>query len=759
MAGGNGVRTVAHVIHSLGSGGAESVLVDLAQAAGDTGLRMVVVGLSDARDGNDLDRRTVPMLRRHGVTVYELHARRYNPTLALTVARILRAEHADVVHTHLKHADFIGGIAARLARIPSVSTLHVIDAPTSRAHRLRLALAVRARSLSSTVIALSTEQLRWYHSVSSDSRITLIPNGVVEPEVTVHAAELRAALDVPDGTALAVCVSLMRPEKGHAGLLDALRLLPPEPPLVVALAGDGPLLPQIRARVESDPLLQNRVRVLGFRTDVPDLLAAADFVVHPSLADALPTALISALAAGRPVVATEVGGIPDIVGPDCGALVTPGDPKALADGIALLAAAQRDGLGRAARQRYEETFSANIWVSRLSEVYQRAITRRVVLVEFPPSGGLFQFALQLGEALARAGERVELVTGPRPELDSREPGCRVRSLLPTWHPSAGSDAPELWRRARRGVRAARHTAAWAVLIGYLLLKRPDVVLWSEWRFPTDGWGVHLVRRLLPHATLALVAHEPRVLVEQAGKDGLYKTSATMNCALALAYSDLDVVFVLGDSAREAVMQTWPVTAPVSVIPHGDEGIFARDIPDASATAPIALCFGTITAYKGIDALLQSWPAVRAEVPDARLVIVGALSADVDEAALRASAEQPGVRLDPGYVPIAEVAGRFADARCVVLPYTRSSQSGVVHLAHTLHRPVVATRVGDIPAVVNDGVSGLLVEPGDRSALTQALVRLLTDSELAGRLGNAGAAALAKGATWDQVAEQVLSGYR
>lgn len=766
------VLTVAHVIHSLGAGGAEAVLVDLARAAPAAGLRMVVIGLSDAHSGDEVDRRVVPQLQRHGVVVHEMHGARYDPRQTFAVARILRAEAVDIVHTHLKHADLVGGAAARLAGVPSVSTLHVIDTPTSKGHRIRLAAAMRARSLSSAVIALSSEQLRWYRGYAGrDNRITLLPNGVVEPEVSRDAAAIRAEVGVPDGSALAVCVSLMRPEKGHADLLDAVRRMPATVPVVVALAGDGPLLDGIRSRVESDPSLADRVRVLGFRRDVADLLAAADFVVHPSLADALPTALISALAAARPVVATNVGGIPDIVTTDAGVLVDPADPVALGAAMAEMTETVRAGgiaveaMQRAARKRYEEYFSADVWVTNLRALYERArngrdssASRRVVLVEFPPSGGLFQFSLQLGEALARAGDRVELITGPRPELDSREPGCRVHSLLPTWHPAAGAQAPDWWRRARRVVRAARHTAAWGVLIGYLVLRRPDVVMWSEWRFPSDGWAVHLVRRLLPNAVLALIAHEPRVLVEQPGHDDLYKSSPTTHRALAAAYADLDAVFVLGESARRAVLDTWPVTADVQVIPHGDEGIFAADIPGAESTRPLALCFGTITAYKGIDTLLRAWPAVLERVPDARLTIAGSFSADVDASAMRAQiAGIAGVELDARYIPLAEVPGYFARSRCVVLPYKRSSQSGVVHLAYTLQRPVVATRVGDIPDVVTEGESGLLVSPGDPDALAGALVQLLTDAEWAGRMGRAGARALARGATWDQVADRIRQG--
>ncbi|WP_232423289.1 glycosyltransferase [Mycobacterium sp. 155] len=772
--------TVAHVIHSLGAGGAEAVLVELARAAPAAGLRLVVVGLSDARSGEEVDNRVVPQLRELGATVYEMHTGRYDPTSAVTLARLLRDERVDIVHTHLKHADIVGGAAARLAHLPAVSTLHVIDIPTSRPHQLRVAAGVFARRhLSRRVIALSSAQRRWYSRYAGDAPVTVLPNGVVEPQVTRDRASIRAEIRVPEGALLALCVSLMRPEKGHAALLEAIRQLPDDLPLVVALAGDGPLLADIRSAIDSDSVLRERIRILGFRSDVSDLLSACDFVIQPSLEDALPTSLISALAAARPIVATNVGGIPDIVGPGCGLLVEPGQPAALSAAVAKMATmlrsdeAESTAMRQAGREQYERSFSAEVWVNRLRSVYEQVIgpvgaksavttqtrSRRVVLVEFPPAGGLFQFSLQLGEALAQAGDEVELITGPAPELNSRVPGCRVRSLLPTWHPTAGANVPEWWRRARRGVRAGQHTAAWAILLGYLVRTRPDVVLWSAWRFPVDGWGVRLVRKVLPRTVLGIVAHEPRPLVEQPGQNGMYKTSGATSRALAPAYADLDVAFVLGESARQTLIETWPITAPVHVIPHGDESIFASTpIAGVDTTGPVALCFGTITAYKGIDTLCDAWPTVRARVPAAELAIVGALSADVDAPALRARvAELAGVSLHTEYVPVEEVSAYFARARCVVLPYKRSSQSGVAHLAHTFARPVVATRVGDIPTVVVEGISGLLVAPDDADALADALVRLLTQPDLAQRLGESGARALTAEASWDEVASRLREG--
>ena len=131
---------VAHVIHSLGSGGAEAVLEHLAPAARAACIDIIVIGLSDAADN-----RTAVRLREAGVTVHELHRRRYDLTAVVTLARLLRSARVDVVHTHLKHADVVGGLAAGLVGRPAVSTLHVIEAaPAGR--RARRGCGWRLRS-------------------------------------------------------------------------------------------------------------------------------------------------------------------------------------------------------------------------------------------------------------------------------------------------------------------------------------------------------------------------------------------------------------------------------------------------------------------------------------------------------------------------------------------------------------------------------------------------------------------------------------
>lgn len=365
---------VSHVIHSLGPGGAENVLVELAAAAPSAGIRLQVIGLSP------VDRPVhAQSLRELGVPVVELDLPRWDPRAVPGTVAALRSFRPHVVHTHLKHADLVGAMAGSLLRLPVVSTLHVVeDAPAGALarHKRTAGLVVRRRTAART-LALSTRQREWYEELTGTDRgLVVLPNGVADPGVADadRRAAVRNELGAVDGRPLVVTASLMRPEKGHALLLDAVSQLPAELRPVVALAGDGPLRGSLEARADADPRLRDRVRFLGYRDDVPTLLTAADLVLHPSLADALPTTVMQALAVGVPVLATDVGGIPDIVGTDAGVLVPP-EPGAMAAALTRLLADDglRDRLGAAGRIRFLDRFEAVGWATRLRALYDAVL--------------------------------------------------------------------------------------------------------------------------------------------------------------------------------------------------------------------------------------------------------------------------------------------------------------------------------------------------------------------------------------------------
>ncbi len=384
---------------------------------------------------------------------------------------------------------------------------------------------------------------------------------------------------------------------------------------------------------------------------------------------------------------------------------------------------------------------------------------RICLVEFSPSGGLYQFALQMAEAYAEQGHHVELVTGSNPELRPRVPGVTLVSSLPTWHPASAIVEPPWLRKPRRLLRAALLVAAWVRLVRHLRRSRPDVVQWAEWRFAFDGWFVRLAARLCHNCVMADVAHTPRPFSEQRRSGSLYKGSPVLHRALGGAYRAMDTVFVLGESARSDLLATFPWVRSAVVIPHGDEGILVgAPLSSAEVTTEQVLFFGTLARYKGLDLLLESFALVRRWRPSARLVIAGAV-ADIDLAELKNRADAVGeVDLRPGYVPAEQVAALLDSARVVVAPYTVANQSGVVHLAQSAARPVVATDVGDLAAAVQDSVTGLIVPANDPAALCAALLTLLEDPQEAARMGMNGRNRAAAEASWAQVADAVLPIY-
>lgn len=387
---------------------------------------------------------------------------------------------------------------------------------------------------------------------------------------------------------------------------------------------------------------------------------------------------------------------------------------------------------------------------------------KVALVEFSPSGGLFQFAVQLGEALADRGHDVELVTGPRPELSSRRPGFQVSPLLPTWHASEGAGEPPLKRRARRVVRAVRYHAAWVILLRHLARSRPDVVQFSGGRFPVDGLAVAwLARHGGPRRpVLVTLAHSPLPFNEQRPTGEVLQQNRLLNASLGLGYRSVDALVVLGEQSAADLRSVWPDVGEVAIVPHGDEGVFLREPHRPAGDAgPVVLFFGTMQAYKGLDLLLEAFERVRSRCPEARLVIAGAPSGDTDLQALRSTAERiGGVEIRAGYVPMTDVSGLFQEARVVAAPYRYANASGVVELARTFGRPVVATEVGDLPAVIEHERTGLLVPPGDVAALAAGLVRLLDHPEEAQLMGEAGRSRSAEGASWSTVAERTEAVY-
>jgi glycosyltransferase involved in cell wall biosynthesis len=384
---------------------------------------------------------------------------------------------------------------------------------------------------------------------------------------------------------------------------------------------------------------------------------------------------------------------------------------------------------------------------------------RLAVIEPTPFGGLLHYATQLADALAERGNEVELVVTRDQELADREGAAHRRPILsPAGTRTAGPSPLEALRR--RGRTAVRLAGTWTRIAREVRLGRYDAVILNGSLDLALTAGAALAVTATKGATpLAHVCHNVRPF-NRWGGDDLYVSSRPTLELLRRAYPSFDLLFVHGERSLREYHETWPATR-LAVIPHGDEGIFA-DEPPPPATEPRILFFGAWRKMKGLPVLMEAFDRLSAERPDARLTIAGPTVPEEGEAdrVLRWAAERADrVEVRPGYVAVEDVPDLFAAARVVALPYRAGYQSGVVHLAMTMERAVVATDVGDLGAAVADGETGTVVAPNDPTALAAALGAVLDDPALAARMGAAGRARLADRAGWPRVADRVETALR
>lgn len=368
------------LLSSLAAGGAERVVVSLACRLAQRGYDAAVCTLTSSQDTHLADE-----LRQAGVTRYDLAARRLSDSRAVVrYLRLLSRSGVDVVHAHGQDAWILASVARWLTRVPLILTRHVLDESAGtwrQSVRRRCALeAVRRADALVAPSSATADTLAELAGICA-SRIQVIPNGIdlerFHPGTTGREG-VRRALGCAAHERVLLMPAVLRQGKGHEVVLDALpaiRRCLPHVKLVFAGAGDREA--DLRQRAEP---YGDRVVFLGHRDDLPDLLAACDLVVLSSYSEALPVALIEAAAAGRPVVASRVGGTPDIVAHGVsGLLVPPGDPGALADAIvAVLSDQERlQAFGQAARMIARHKFSLDGHVDRTLELWSNvARTRR-----------------------------------------------------------------------------------------------------------------------------------------------------------------------------------------------------------------------------------------------------------------------------------------------------------------------------------------------------------------------------------------------
>jgi glycosyltransferase involved in cell wall biosynthesis len=286
------------------------------------------------------------------------------------LVQLLRTRRVNVVHSHEFTMAVYGAAAARRLGLRHVITMHG-GRYFAAQWRRRVAMRWAARH-SDALVAVSSATAEHLSRTLKlpPAAVTVIPNGI--PFREGARDPVRRELGIAPDELLLVAVGNLYTVKGHMILLQALSALhrsEEQLPWRLAIAGRGDEEMPLRTFAEAEGLA-DRVHLLGYREDVPDILTAGDVFVMPSLSEGLPLALVEAMSAGLPVVASQVGGIPEVVEHEREALLTPpGNPDALADALRRLMRdeATRVTLGGAARRRALSDFG----VRAMGDAYER----------------------------------------------------------------------------------------------------------------------------------------------------------------------------------------------------------------------------------------------------------------------------------------------------------------------------------------------------------------------------------------------------
>jgi glycosyltransferase involved in cell wall biosynthesis len=293
----------------------------------------------------------------------------------LPLYRLLRRERFDVIHAHKFGSNIWATAVGRLARVPViVAHEHTWSFEGEPVRRL-LDRELIGRG-SSVFIAVSQEDRRKMIEIEGvrADKILFVPNGI-SPR-SPSGTDVRGELGIPADAPLIGTVGVLRPQKALDLLIrSSLPLLREFPDLRVLIIGAGPEKGALEQLTRSHGV-EDRVLMPGFREDVPDVLATLDVAVSSSVFEGSPLALMEYMEAGCPVVATRVGGVPDLIEDGVhGLLVDPGDEPALTAAIRrMLSDREAAGrMGEAARERRRHEFTVDLMVRRFEALYERLV--------------------------------------------------------------------------------------------------------------------------------------------------------------------------------------------------------------------------------------------------------------------------------------------------------------------------------------------------------------------------------------------------
>lgn len=372
---------VIHIIDALGWGGAQKLLLTFAETANQRGIETIVISLRTDKNKSDIPE----MLKARGAKVITLSYQKiFDPRTLPVLISLLKNEQADIVHTHLSHANILGCLAAKAVNVPAVATLH--NTRNSEAGNLNLRFRIERfclRNMATRVIAVGEKVADVYRDLIRKDLLDIIPNSVsFGQRISLQKrTAIRTELAGSPDRIIVIAVGRLRLQKGYDDMLTAFaRVHKGCHNAILVIVGVGPLFDSLKERTGSLGISEH-VRFLGARDDVPQLLAAADVFVNSSHYEGLSIAMLEAMAAGLPVVATNVGDAEVMLAAGGGLLVDAQNPDAFARvlEILLIDSEKMRSMGQVARECVERNYTADAWLDKLLACYALAQKKYVRL--------------------------------------------------------------------------------------------------------------------------------------------------------------------------------------------------------------------------------------------------------------------------------------------------------------------------------------------------------------------------------------------
>ena len=533
---------------------------------------------------------------------------------------------------------------------------------------------------------------------------------------------------------VALFVGVLERYKNLDGLVAAWRIAAPQVPgAKLVIVGKGSradlveeLLAELPGQVEWIPELSP--------ADVAATLDEASIFVLPSRSEGLPRVLMEAFARGRGAIGGRAGGIPELVHDgETGLLVDPEDVDALADALVRVLADRSlaERFGRAAHELYRSVHTTpSEYAARVRALVEASLREAGAVPGEKPR------VLLVGTRAYRPGDAAADVTlaALREEVDYCVVG-RVEEGSRPRRTAVGPGSLQLVRRWPGAFDPLLFYGSLPFRVARLVRRfRPSVVIAQD---PYVGFFVVLGLAFRRRGRPSLVVETEgdwRMKTRHGGSRVRVLVAPVADRAARYALKRADAIRALSPFAAELAEREAGVP-PLELFPaYIDLSAFVERPPAPLPETPTALFVGALERSKDVGALTQAWPRVAAQVPGARLVIVGrGALLDLVE---RLRDDYPETVEHVPSVPSSGVAEQMDRSTCLVLPSRSEGLGRVIIESFARGRTVVATRVGGIPTLVDDGVNGLLVESGDVDALADAIVRVLSDRELAERLGAA-----------------------